>query len=99
MPQADALEIQTRLNDLQGHYTQKIQPVNMVNAYRVIAPPLEKLIRDLTTMIAQAQRADLIRQPDLDEAPPSYRPAVSDYFENMSKDYHPESTDGDTKKP
>jgi len=99
VPPAEAQDIQAKLNELQNHNGQKVPPANMVHAYRIIAPPLEKLIRDLTLMVGQAQREDLLRQPDLDEAPPSYRPAVSDYFENMSKDYHPESTGEDARKP
>jgi hypothetical protein len=75
----------------------KVNQTDVVKAYQAIAPPLDKLIQDLTVLAAQAQRQDLIKQPDLDDAPPSYRPAVSNYFENMSKDYHPDNADA--KKP
>lgn len=80
----------------------RARPNNMSNAtagYEIIAKPLDQLIVDLQQAMAHAQRDEVIKQPDLDEAPAAYRSAVSDYFETMSKDYHPDSADADTKKP
>jgi hypothetical protein len=60
--------------------------------------PLDQLIIELKQALALAQRNEVVKQPDLDEAPPAYRSAVSDYFEAMSKTYHPEGSEPDTKK-
>jgi hypothetical protein len=65
---------------------------NVVQGYRMLAAPLDQLIADLTALQARAARQDVIKQPDLDEAPAAYRPAVSDYFEKMSRDYHPDES-------
>jgi len=91
----EAQGIQKRFADLNA----KVDEHNVVKAYQAIAPPLDKLIQDLTDLANLTQRQDLIKQPDLDDAPPAYRPAVSNYFENMSKDYHPDNADKDAKKP
>ena len=64
-----------------------------------IATPLDQLIRELKEALAVAQRNEVIKQPNTDEAPPAYRSAVSDYFETMSKKYRPDSGDTDTNKP
>jgi hypothetical protein len=72
---------------------------NVVQAYQSIAPPLAQLTTDLEALETHLQRQELVTTPDLDQAPPSYRPAVSDYFESMSRDYHPSAEDGDAKKP
>ena len=65
---------------------------NVVHGYDAIAPPLNQLILDLKEAEAHAERDAVIRQPDLNEAPAAFRPAVSDYFESMSKDYHPDTS-------
>ena len=72
---------------------------NIVNGYQTIAAPLDKLISDLAEAAAHAQRDEIVKEPDLDTAPPAYRSAVSDYFESMSRDYHPDSGDQDARKP
>jgi hypothetical protein len=80
----------------------RVTPTNASNAsagYKVIAQPLDQLIVDLQQAITHAQREEVVKQPDLDDAPPAYRSAVSDYFETMSKNYHPDSADADAKKP
>jgi multisubunit Na+/H+ antiporter MnhB subunit len=73
--------------------------VNIVHGYEAIAAPLDKLILDLEQAAAHAQRQEVVKQPNLDDAPPPYRQAVSDYFETMSRDYHPDGSDQDAKKP
>jgi hypothetical protein len=72
---------------------------NIVHGYQAIAAPLDQLISDLEEAAAHAQRQEIVRQPDLDDTPPAYRSAVSDYFETMSKDYHPDGADAASKKP
>ncbi len=74
-------------------------PVIMVGGYPGIVGPLDQLIIELKQALALAQRNEVVKQPNLDEAPPAYRSAVSDYFEAMSKDYHPDSGEPDAKKP
>jgi hypothetical protein len=91
-----AADVQTLLGSAYGptHFRG-----NMVQGYQVLAPPLDKLILDLKVLMVQAQREDIVKQPDLDDAPPSYRPAVSDYFESMSRDYHPDDGGDTTNQP
>jgi len=72
---------------------------NVTAGYAIVAKPLDQLIVDLQKALTLASRAEVVKQPNLDEAPPAYRSAVSDYFEAMSKNYHPDSGDADTKKP
>ncbi len=83
-------------NDPPPHLT---IPVIVNGGFPGIVGPLDQLIIEMKQAMAQAQRNEVVKQPNLDEAPPSYRSAVSDYFEGMSKDYHPDSGDQDTKKP
>jgi hypothetical protein len=78
-------------------------PMNTIPApahgFEDIVTPLDRVIFELKQALALAQRNEVVKQPDLDDAPPAYRPAVSEYFEKMSKDYHPDSGDGATHKP
>jgi len=74
-------------------------PMNVVTGYQAIAAPLDQLLFELQQAMAHAQHDEIVKQPDLDDAPPAYRSAVSDYFETMSKDYHPDSSDPNAKKP
>ncbi len=76
-----------------------VTPVNVVQGYQAIAAPLDTLILDLEKAAAHAQRDEAVKQPNLDDAPANYRSAVSDYFESMSRDYHPDNADQDAKKP
>ncbi len=73
--------------------------VLMAGGYPGIVGPLDELITELKQALALAQRNEVVKQPNLDEAPPAYRSAVSDYFEAMSKDYHPDGGAPDVKKP
>ncbi len=76
-----------------------VTSVNVVHGYQAIAGPLDQLLFELKADVAHAQRDEVVKQPDLDDAPPAYRSAVSDYFESMSKDYHPDSDTPNTNKP
>lgn len=72
---------------------------DIVRAYRAVALPMDKLIAEVRMRLTQAERQEVIRQPDMDEAPAAYRPSVSDYFEAMSRDYRPDGAGGEPAKP
>jgi hypothetical protein len=72
---------------------------DIVRAYRAVALPMDKLIAEVRMRLAQAERQEVIRQPDMDEAPAAYRPSVSDYFEAMSRNYRPDGAGGEPAKP
>ncbi len=79
-----------------------VDPKSMSNVpmgYEIVAKPLEQMIRDVQVALEAAQRSELVKQPNLDDAPPAYRSAVSDYFETMSKNYHPDSGSTENKQP
>jgi hypothetical protein len=67
------------------------------SAYQQVSAPLDKAIRELEEALEQARRQEVIRQPNLDEAPSAYRPSVSDYFESMSRGYRPDAPEGPEK--
>lgn len=71
----------------------------LAGGYPGIVGPLDQLIIELKQALAQTQRSDTVKQPNLDEAPPAYRSAVSDYFETMSKNYHPDGGKHDPNNP
>jgi len=71
----------------------------LAGGYPGIVGPLDQLIIELKQALAQTQRSDTVKQPNLDEAPPAYRSAVSDYFESMSKNYHPDGGKHDPNNP
>ena len=73
--------------------------VNVVVAYQAIEPPLRELISLLQVLQRHSRREEAIRQPELDESPPAYRSAVSDYFESLSRDYHPDAASPATSQP
>jgi len=52
-----------------------------------IDPPLEGLIKALRAETRHTQRQHQLTEQNIDLAPPAYRPAVADYFENLSRDY------------
>ncbi len=74
-------------------------PVIMTGGYEGIVSPLDQLISELKKALVLAQRNVVVKQPNLDDAPAAYRSAVSDYFETMSKNYHPDSGDHPANKP
>jgi uncharacterized coiled-coil protein SlyX len=95
----DTTGVTAKVANLEDNHYRKTNGANVVRAYQALAPPLEKLISDLNTRLAQAQRENIVKPPDLDEAPAAYRAAVSDYFETLSRDYHPADAGQATPKP
>jgi hypothetical protein len=75
-----------------------VTPVDIVRFNTDIQKPLERLILDLEKMQAHAQRTEIVKTPDLNDTPPVYRHAVSDYFESLSRDYHPPAPQDDSKQ-
>jgi hypothetical protein len=73
--------------------------LDIVRSYRAVALPMDKVIAEVRMRLAQVERQEVIRQPDMDDAPAAYRPSVSDYFEAMSRDYQPEGAGGEPAKP
>ena len=72
----------------------EVSPANVVRYCLDLQKPLEKLIFDLQVLQEHAQRSEIVKTPDLDDTPLEYRSAVSDYFEEMSRDYHPPAPAG-----
>jgi hypothetical protein len=54
-----------------------------------INPPLTGLINSLQTQLAAMRRPYQLAEEAASPAPPAYRPAVADYFEQVSRDYQP----------
>jgi hypothetical protein len=98
VPNNETTDIQKKLTALDDTHFRATDVANVVRAYQEIAAPLDTLILSLRTMAAHAERENVVQLPDLDEATPLYRPAVSDYFEAMSRDYHPADADDTSKK-
>jgi hypothetical protein len=102
VPQAHTSDLMQALagpghnNDRPSHLT---TPFLLSGGFPGIVGPLDQLISELKQALAGAQRTQVVKQPNLDEAPAAYRSAVSDYFEAMSKDYHPDGGDSGTKQP
>jgi hypothetical protein len=65
-----------------------VKGVDIVRFHTDLQQPLEKLIIDVQALQQHAQRGEIVQTPDLDETPAAYRPAVSRYFEDVSRDYH-----------
>jgi hypothetical protein len=99
VPGVAAQDIERQINEIDRGAFRQIGPANVVRAYQALAAPLDKLILELQAAASRMQRQDVVKLPDLDEAPLPYRSAVSDYFEAMSRDYHPDDADADAKKP
>ena len=53
-----------------------------------IDPPLEDVIKLLRAEIADNRRPYQLTEEEMAQAPAGYRPAVADYFEQLSRDYH-----------
>ena len=72
---------------------------NVVASFKKIQGPLDSMIALLRDRLQQAQRAhDLADQSDT-AAPPAYREAVADYFEQLSRDYDKSPAPEATPKP
>ena len=53
-----------------------------------IDAPLEGVIEQLRAEIAGNRRSYQLTEEEMAQAPAAYRPAVADYFEQLSRDYH-----------
>jgi hypothetical protein len=62
-------------------------PRNVVALASEISPPLGGLISVLYAELAHCQRQHELTDPQIEQAPAAYRPAVADYFEQLSRDY------------
>ncbi len=56
-----------------------------------INPPLTGVINALQTKLAGMRRQFVLASKEPEDAPPVYRDAVADYFEQVSRDYQPEN--------
>jgi hypothetical protein len=52
-----------------------------------VLPPLQGVIELLRNELRQSRRQYVLTDQNPDQAPPAYRPAVAEYFEQLSKDY------------
>ena len=89
VPNADATAVEQVIirYDKDTSY-RDVKGVDVVRFHTDLQQPLEKLITDVEALQQHAQRGGIVTTPDLDETPPAYRPAVSRYFEDVSRDYH-----------
>jgi hypothetical protein len=89
VPNADAAAVQDMIirYDKDTSY-RPVTGVDVVRFHADLQKPLEKLIVDVQALQQHAQRTEIVKTPDLDETPPLYRPAVSHYFEDLSRDYN-----------
>jgi len=67
----------------------QITDTDVVHFFTDLQKPLDALIAALQEKADHAQRTETVAAPNLDDTPAAYRAAVSDYFEQMSRDYHP----------
>ncbi len=84
VPKSGALaDVRETLRDvpLELHY------LDQAALFARIDPPLSGLIDSLHTAQQHVQRDHSLTDANLDLAPPAYRPAVADYFEQLSRDY------------
>ena len=63
-----------------------------------IDPPLTGLITVLRQELAHFQRQHQLKDQQVAQAPPAYRPAVADYFEQLSRDYATDKPADGTKR-
>ena len=76
-----------------------ITDTDVVHFYTDLQKPLDALIAQLEAQAEHAQRTETVKAPNLDDTPVAYRSAVSDYFEAMSRDYHPPPATPPTPEP
>ena len=84
VPKSDALaDVRATLRDvpLELHYRDEAALFSRID------PPLQGLIDSLHAAQQHARRDHSLTDGNLDLAPPAYRPAVADYFEQLSRDY------------
>jgi hypothetical protein len=80
-----------KLDDLLRAAAEKpaTQPQDYVPLVLEIDPPLTGLITSLQTELAGMRRQFELASKESASAPPAYRAAVADYFEQVSRDYQP----------
>lgn len=66
-----------------------VYPKDIVPLVLEIDPPLTGLINSLQTQLAGMRRQFELTTKETAGAPPAYRAAVADYFEQVSRDYQP----------
>jgi len=66
------------------------EPKDYVPMFLAIDPPLTGVINSLQTQLAGMRRQFELASKEPTGAPPAYREAVADYFEQVSRDYQPE---------
>ena len=66
------------------------EPKDYAPLVLAIDPPLTGVINALQTQLAGMRRQFELATKETAAAPPAYRPAVADYFEQVSRDYQPE---------
>jgi hypothetical protein len=66
------------------------EPKDYVPLVLAIDPPLTGVINALQTQLAGMRRQFELATKEPAAAPPAYREAVADYFEQVSRDYQPE---------
>ena len=84
VPKSEALaDVRETLRDvpLELHYRDEAA------LFAKIDPPLLGLIDALHAAQQHARRDHQLTDGNLDLAPPAYRPAVAEYFEQLSRDY------------
>jgi hypothetical protein len=89
VPGADAAAVQDVIIRYDKDTTYRaVTGVDVVRFHADLQKPLEKAIIDIQALQQHAQRDEVVITPDLDETPAAYRPAVSQYFQDVSRDYH-----------
>ena len=88
---ASGLVYVKKLDDLLRAAAEKpaSNPQDFVPLALEIDPPLTGLINSLQTELAEMRRQFELVAKDPVAAPPAYRAAVADYFEQVSRDYQP----------
>jgi hypothetical protein len=99
VPGADAAAVQ----DVIARYDKDtsyraVTPKDVVKFHADLQQPLERAIVDVQGLQQHAQRGEVVNAPDLDETPAAYRPAVSQYFQDVSRDYHTSPTPDNSKQ-
>ena len=73
-------------------------PHDFVPLAAELDPPLAGLINSLQTELAGMRRQYQLASRETASAPPAYRPAVTEYFEQVSRDYQPAKNDAEKNK-
>ncbi len=71
----------------------RLNPLDIASLATEIDPPLTGLIHSLQADLARMRRPYELAAKETTTAPPAYRAAVADYFEQVSKDFQPANDD------